>query len=252
MYSLTVWHFTIPAAFWRHRWSSSFHRCSTESYDHNLEIWFFWLDIRDRECDKSRNWHQLWEFHWYRQDWDVCFCKWCNLWLSVLGKLTIMNASVVPLCWLMNSTTLRCKRRLTIMITCGKLSMWVFLGFPEKKKWWQKWSQHIVPVGVAHNVTQPYVEQNYTMPTFEQCKSQSGGLPWFFLMWSLDVNGTATSSNNLADASQSRSAGLTGSGTSSAPVATSGAGIVRSCWVGKLFMIVFACILLWNRLYGSI
>jgi len=28
--------------------------------------------------------------------------------------------------------------------------------------------QHIVPVGVALNKTQPYVETNYSLPTFEQ------------------------------------------------------------------------------------
>ena len=36
--------------------------------------------------------------------------------------------------------------------------------------------QYIVPVGVAYNGTQPYVEKNYSMPTFEQCK---------VLVWSL-------------------------------------------------------------------
>ncbi|KAJ3807322.1 carbohydrate esterase family 4 protein [Lentinula aff. lateritia] len=30
--------------------------------------------------------------------------------------------------------------------------------------------QHIVPVGVSLNKTQPYVETNYSLPTFEQCK----------------------------------------------------------------------------------
>lgn len=30
--------------------------------------------------------------------------------------------------------------------------------------------QHIVPIGVAYNVTQPYVEQNFTQPNFEQCE----------------------------------------------------------------------------------
>jgi hypothetical protein len=30
--------------------------------------------------------------------------------------------------------------------------------------------QHIVPVGVAMNTTNPYLETNYTLPTFEQCK----------------------------------------------------------------------------------
>lgn len=30
--------------------------------------------------------------------------------------------------------------------------------------------QYIVPVGVAWNITQPYVEQNYTQPTFDQCE----------------------------------------------------------------------------------
>ena len=29
--------------------------------------------------------------------------------------------------------------------------------------------QHLVPVGVALNKTQPYKETNYTLPTFEQC-----------------------------------------------------------------------------------
>ena len=28
---------------------------------------------------------------------------------------------------------------------------------------------HLVPVGVALNKTQPYVETNYSLPTFEQC-----------------------------------------------------------------------------------
>ncbi|KAJ3576317.1 hypothetical protein NP233_g512 [Leucocoprinus birnbaumii] len=28
--------------------------------------------------------------------------------------------------------------------------------------------KHIVPVGVAYNQTQPYVETNYTLPTFEE------------------------------------------------------------------------------------
>lgn len=29
--------------------------------------------------------------------------------------------------------------------------------------------QYLVPVGVAYNITHPYVEQNYTLPTFSQC-----------------------------------------------------------------------------------
>ncbi|THU85363.1 carbohydrate esterase family 4 protein [Dendrothele bispora CBS 962.96] len=29
---------------------------------------------------------------------------------------------------------------------------------------------NIVPVGVAYNITQPYVETNYSMPTFQECK----------------------------------------------------------------------------------
>lgn len=30
--------------------------------------------------------------------------------------------------------------------------------------------KYIVPMGVATNVSQPYVESNYTMPNFEQCR----------------------------------------------------------------------------------
>ncbi|THV04190.1 carbohydrate esterase family 4 protein [Dendrothele bispora CBS 962.96] len=33
--------------------------------------------------------------------------------------------------------------------------------------------KYIVPVGVALNKTQPYVESNYSLPTFEQCNSQA-------------------------------------------------------------------------------
>jgi hypothetical protein len=32
------------------------------------------------------------------------------------------------------------------------------------------WHQHIVPIGVAMNTTNPYLETNYTLPTFQQCK----------------------------------------------------------------------------------
>jgi len=83
------------------------------------------------------------------------------------------------------------------------------------------------------------------MSTFEQCESQSRGLPQIdLMMYGLDINGTVTSGNKLADASRSQSVESTSSGTPKAPVATSGAGTVRSSWVGKLLMMIFACLLL--------
>ena len=133
IYNLTVWHFTIPGAFWRCRWSSSFHRRFIESRNYHLEIWFFWLDIRDRGCDQGRNWCQLSELHWYSQEWDVRFCEWFGLWFSVFGKLTIMNISVVPLYWLMKSITLPCKKQWSIMNVYRRLSRWVFWDFPRKE-----------------------------------------------------------------------------------------------------------------------
>jgi len=69
-------------------------------------------------------------------------------------------------------------------------------------------------------------------------------LKFYLMMYGLDINGTVTSGNKLADASRSQSAESTSSGTSRASAATSGAGTVRSSWADKLFMMIFACLLL--------
>ena len=42
----------------------------------------------------------------------------------------------------------------------------------EAIKWYETLSSvfpHIVPVGVALNITKPYVEDGYTLPTFAEC-----------------------------------------------------------------------------------
>ncbi|KAL9713262.1 hypothetical protein Ac2012v2_004502 [Leucoagaricus gongylophorus] len=88
--------------------------------------------------------------------------------------------------------------------------------------------KYIVPVGVAYNGTQPYVEKNYSMPTFEQY-----------------INGTTTSGNQLAHAPQSQSASSTSSGTSSTSIETSGAATLsRSYYIGKLWIVTICLYIL--------
>ena len=63
---------------------------------------------------------------------------------------------------------------------------------------------HMVPVGVAYNWTQPYVEQNYYLPSFAQ-----------YITGETQVNGSSAS-GSLTLSSPSATGGSTGSGSASA------------------------------------
>ncbi|KAJ3863990.1 carbohydrate esterase family 4 protein [Lentinula novae-zelandiae] len=69
--------------------------------------------------------------------------------------------------------------------------------------------QHIVPVGVSLNKTQPYVETNYSLPTFEQ-----------YIAGAVSANGTRVSPNST---SSFQSESSTSSISSSTPPATTSA-----------------------------
>ncbi|KAF7360610.1 Carbohydrate esterase family 4 protein [Mycena venus] len=87
--------------------------------------------------------------------------------------------------------------------------------------------QHIVPVGVAYNKTHPYVETNFTMPNFAQCKYFSASaiyLPNLELsptdIAQSGVSGGSNSSGSISgSASGSQSSGAAGpqGGISAAP-----------------------------------
>ncbi|KAJ3784460.1 carbohydrate esterase family 4 protein [Lentinula aff. detonsa] len=70
--------------------------------------------------------------------------------------------------------------------------------------------QHIVPVGVSLNKTQPYVETNYSLPTFEQ-----------YISGTVTVNGTRVSPNSTSSSESSTSSDSLSS-TSSATVSGNG------------------------------
>ncbi|KAJ3980514.1 carbohydrate esterase family 4 protein [Lentinula detonsa] len=70
--------------------------------------------------------------------------------------------------------------------------------------------QHIVPVGVSLNKTQPYVETNYSLPTFEQ-----------YISGTVTVNGTRVSPNSTSS-SESSTSSDSSSSTSSATVSGNG------------------------------
>ncbi|KAJ4465667.1 carbohydrate esterase family 4 protein [Lentinula edodes] len=69
--------------------------------------------------------------------------------------------------------------------------------------------QHIVPVGVSLNKTQPYVETNYSLPTFEQ-----------YIAGAVSVNGTRVSPNSTSSL-QSESSTSSISSSSTPPATTS-------------------------------
>ncbi|KAE9400016.1 carbohydrate esterase family 4 protein [Gymnopus androsaceus JB14] len=72
--------------------------------------------------------------------------------------------------------------------------------------------QHIVPVGVSLNKTQPYVETNYSLPTFEQ-----------YVAGTLIVNST-TSSSTISSSSSSSTTSQSSTSSISSPSASSKGG----------------------------
>lgn len=82
--------------------------------------------------------------------------------------------------------------------------------------------KYIVPVGVALNQTQPYVESNYSLPSFQQCQfihdisSDSDCLLMSLCL--IDIDGTTTVTGSASASSQ------TGSGTSVGTSAGTSAG----------------------------
>ncbi|KAJ4467002.1 carbohydrate esterase family 4 protein [Lentinula aciculospora] len=73
--------------------------------------------------------------------------------------------------------------------------------------------QHIVPVGVSLNKTQPYVETNYSLPTFEQ-----------YIAGTVTTNGTRVSPNSTTSSSSESSTLPTLSSSSSPSAGNSGNG----------------------------
>lgn len=77
-------------------------------------------------------------------------------------------------------------------------------------------SYQIVPVGVALNKTQPYVETNYSLPSFTQCK-RSNLYPIGNLMIChiSDTSGKTTASGSASASSNSGTSSVVGSSSSS-------------------------------------
>lgn len=86
---------------------------------------------------------------------------------------------------------------------------------------------HIVPVGVAYNITQPYVETNYSQPTFDQ-----------YVGGTLITNASTSASASNSSASSGTSAAITQSTTS--PKSSSAQGLLQlnALWDGGRLLLL--------------
>ncbi|KAJ3797778.1 carbohydrate esterase family 4 protein [Lentinula aff. detonsa] len=92
--------------------------------------------------------------------------------------------------------------------------------------------QYIVPVGVSLNKTQPYLESNYSLPTFDQCeRSTVSGHGHNFhspLIYSTDISGTVTVTGSRISPLNSTSAAPSSVSTSSSSSPSSSASSTSS------------------------
>ncbi|KAH7872106.1 carbohydrate esterase family 4 protein [Lentinula edodes] len=92
--------------------------------------------------------------------------------------------------------------------------------------------QHIVPVGVSLNKTQPYVETNYSLPTFEQ-----------YIAGAVSVNGTRVSPNSTSSfQSESSTSSISSSSTPPATTSASNAANRVAIYRGFLLLMFFGLI----------
>ncbi|KAJ3894543.1 carbohydrate esterase family 4 protein [Lentinula edodes] len=91
--------------------------------------------------------------------------------------------------------------------------------------------QHIVPVGVSLNKTQPYVETNYSLPTFEQ-----------YIAGAVSANGTRVSPNSTSSFQSESSTSSISSSTPPATTSASNAADRVAIYRGFLLLMFFGLI----------